>query len=61
MVDGTTVDAAEPVETFVRSYYDALESGDPLGAYFADDPSAVKFGISEALYGADAIRDGLRE
>jgi hypothetical protein len=48
----------------IESYYDALRTEEPLGPYFAaadpgdDDP--VKFGISERLVGADAIRTGLR-
>jgi len=49
----------------VRSYYDALRDGDPLGTYFAGeragDGELVKFGISERLIGSGAIRDGLRE
>jgi len=44
----------------VRSYYDALRSGDPLGPFFAPDDEAVKFGISERLVGHEAIAEGLR-
>lgn len=55
------MDAADTI----RSYYDALRTGEPLGPFFADeqagDDAVVKFGISERLVGADEIREGLRE
>ncbi len=47
--------------TFVRTYYDALRTGEPLAAFFADDPGVVKVGISERLVGGDAVAAGLRE
>jgi hypothetical protein len=55
------MDAADTI----RSYYDALRTGEPLGPFFApehpgDDP-VVKFGIGERLVGTDAVREGLRE
>jgi hypothetical protein len=55
------MDAADTI----RSYYDALRAGEPLGPFFAgerpgDDP-VVKFGVSERLVGTDTIREGLRE
>lgn len=48
-------------ETVVRSYYDALRTGDPLDQFFATEPEPVKFGISESLYGAEAVVEALRE
>ncbi|SDF65465.1 hypothetical protein [Halorientalis regularis] len=55
------MDAADTI----RSYYDALRAGEPLGPFFADEQSGdgpvVKFGISERLVGTDEIRQGLRE
>ena len=45
----------------VDAYYDALRAGEPLGPFFADEPSIVKFGISERLDGYDDIVAGLRE
>ena len=48
-------------EARIREYYDALEAGDPLGPFFADDGGVVKFGISERLVGGDAVRRGLEE
>ena len=45
----------------IREYYRALEAGDPLGPFFADDDAVVKFGISERLVGGDAVRRGLAE
>ncbi len=47
-------------ERTVRTYYDALRAGDPLGPFFAGDESVVKVGISERLVGGDAVADGLR-
>lgn len=48
-------------EDAVRSYYDALRNGEPLAPHFADADTTVKFGISEALWGGDAVAAGLRE
>jgi hypothetical protein len=48
-------------EARIEEYYDALEAGDPLGPFFADNDGVVKFGISERLVGGDAVRQGLRE
>ncbi|WP_049927645.1 nuclear transport factor 2 family protein [Halopiger goleimassiliensis] len=45
----------------VRDYYDALRAGDPLVPYFRDGETTVKFGISEALFGTEAVADALRE
>jgi hypothetical protein len=60
---GTPLSGMDP-ETTITEYYDALETGGPLGPYFAeertDDDSFVKFGISERLVGAAEIRAGLR-
>ncbi|MHB9286062.1 nuclear transport factor 2 family protein [Halobacteriales archaeon Cl-PHB] len=50
----------DPDDT-VRSYYDALCDGDPLGPYFAADEAVVKFGISEALRGHDAVGEALAD
>lgn len=53
------MNAAETIE----AYYAALQAGEPLSPFFADDAdrSVVKFGISEQLFGTNAIRTGLRE
>ncbi|AQL41489.1 hypothetical protein BV210_01610 [Halorientalis sp. IM1011] len=55
------MDAADTI----RSYYDALRDGEPLGPFFASerpaDDAIVKFGLSERLVGTDAVREGLRE
>ncbi|WP_276254332.1 nuclear transport factor 2 family protein [Halomontanus rarus] len=48
-------------EETVRDYYDALRNGEALGPFFVDDESAVKFGISESLFGGDEVGDALRE
>ena len=48
-------------EAVVRDYYDALRAGEPLEPYFRADGSTVKFGISEALFGYDAVADALQE
>lgn len=49
----------------VRSYYDALRDGAPLGPYFAParegDDEHLKYGVSETLVGTDEIRAGLAE
>lgn len=55
------MDAADTI----RSYYDALRAGEPLGPFFAgeqpgDDP-VVKFGVSERLVGTESIREALHE
>lgn len=50
-----------PAEAVVRSYYDALRHGVPLEPYFHEGESTVKFGISEALFGYDAVVAALRE
>lgn len=48
-------------ETTVRAYYEAVRNGAPLGPYFADHSTTVKFGISERLRGSEAITEGLAE
>lgn len=45
----------------VRDYYRALREGEPLGRYFLDAPTTVKFGIGERLAGHDEVVAGLRE
>jgi len=45
----------------VRDYYRALREGEPLGPYFLDAPTTVKFGIGERLTGYDEVVAGLRE
>ncbi|WP_306052419.1 nuclear transport factor 2 family protein [Natronococcus wangiae] len=52
---------SDTAEAAVRDYYDALRGGDPLERYFLEDESTAKFGISEALFGYDAVADALRE
>lgn len=51
------MDAAATVGT----YYDALRDGEPLAPFFAAEADPVKFGLGEALDGAEAVREGLRE
>lgn len=51
---------SDTAESVVEDYYDALRRGDPLERYFFEDASTVKFGISEALFGYDAVADALR-
>lgn len=46
-------------ESQIRSYYAALRAGEPLGEFFANEDSLVKFGISDQLVGGSAIREGL--
>ncbi|XVH31764.1 nuclear transport factor 2 family protein [Haloferacaceae archaeon DSL9] len=48
-------------EETVAAYYDALRAGDPLVPFFADRPTTVKFGLSEALRGYSEVADGLEE
>ncbi|QPV62569.1 hypothetical protein I7X12_17835 [Halosimplex litoreum] len=45
----------------VRTYYDALRSGEPLAPFFAPVDGAVKVGISERLVGGETVADGLRD
>lgn len=53
--------AATPVEGLVREYYDALRAGDPLYPYFRESPATVKYGLSETLWGYEAVAEALRE
>lgn len=48
-------------EAVVRDYYDALRAGDPLVTFFLEDESTVKFGISESLFGGQAVATALEE
>ncbi|OVE85760.1 nuclear transport factor 2 family protein [Natronolimnobius baerhuensis] len=54
---------SESPATVVREYYDALRAGEALEAYFLEVEGAttVKFGISEALSGYEAVAEALRE
>ena len=51
---------SDHAEAVVRDYYDALRNGDPLAPYFLEEESTVKFGISEALFGFESVREALR-
>lgn len=51
---------SDTAEAVVEDYYDALRRGEALERYFLEDASTVKFGISEALFGYDAVADALR-
>jgi len=51
----------ETAEEAVRSYYDALREGEPLPPYFADSEETFKFGITERLFGYEAVEEALRE
>ena len=48
-------------EEVIREYYESLRRGEPLTPYFLEDETTVKFGVSEALYGYEAVVDGLLE
>lgn len=48
-------------DAFIRRYYRALEAGERLPPFFAESPAPVKFGITEALHGFEAVASGLRE
>lgn len=48
-------------EETLRSYYDALRNGKPLPTYFAEDEGTFKFGITERLFGYDAVKRALTE
>ena len=45
----------------VREYYQSLRDGDALAPHFSDAETTVKFGISESLWGGDAVANGLRQ
>lgn len=53
--------ATETAEETVQSYYDALREGEPLPPYFADGEETFKFGITERLFGYDAVEEALCE
>lgn len=48
-------------EDAIRDYYETLRRGDPLFPYFLEAETTVKFGISESLFGGEAVAEGLRE
>lgn len=48
-------------ESTVRTYYEALERGEPLYPFFVERENVVKYGIGERLVGYDEIAEGLRE
>lgn len=48
-------------ESTVRTYYEALERGEPLYPFFTERDDVVKYGIEERLTGYDEISEGLRE
>ncbi|QSW99613.1 nuclear transport factor 2 family protein [Haloterrigena alkaliphila] len=52
---------SDRAESVVGDYYDALRNGDALAPYFLEAESTVKFGISESLFGFDAVSEALRE
>lgn len=52
---------ASAVRATVLDYYEALERGEPLYPYFAEGAAVTKFGIREALFGYEAVAEGLRE
>jgi hypothetical protein len=43
----------------VEAYYGALREGAPLEPYFVRADDTTKFGISEALFGYDAVAEAL--
>ncbi|KDE60488.1 hypothetical protein EL22_20935 [Halostagnicola sp. A56] len=49
------------VEDTVREYYETLRRGGQLESYFLEAPSTTKFGVSESLFGYDAVADALAE
>ncbi|ADD04647.1 uncharacterized protein Nmag_1063 [Natrialba magadii ATCC 43099] len=57
----TTPAPTDDPKTTVRAYYNALRNGDPLESFFLKDESTVKFGISERLFGYEAVANALQE
>ncbi|MFC4989048.1 MULTISPECIES: AtzH-like domain-containing protein [Saliphagus] len=51
----------ERAEDAVRAYYDRLRNDDPLADAFREGERTVKFGITESLFGSEAVRAALRE
>jgi len=51
----------EDAAATVRAYYDALSDGEPLGPFFLDEATTVKFGVGERLTGGDEVKRGLRD
>lgn len=45
----------------IDAYYEALRNGNSLTSYFADDESILKFGVTEAAFGADDVSEALQE
>ena len=60
MADTDAAPTAPTAEDRIREYYEALRSGEPLAPFFAETPSAVKYGITEKLSGFAEIEAGLR-
>ena len=56
----TGEDADSAADT-VEAYYEALEAGEPLGPFFAEDPDVAKFGLWEFLDGYDSVVTGLAD
>lgn len=51
----------ERAEDAVRAYYDRLRRNEPLADAFREGEGTVKFGITESLFGSEAIRAALEE
>jgi hypothetical protein len=54
-------DSAMTSEETTREYYEALERGEPLYPFFAESRSTTKFGLTERLFGYEAVAEALRE
>lgn len=48
-------------EEAIRAYYDRLRENEPLEDAFREGERTVKFGISEALFGSEAVRAALED
>ena len=57
----TDASATATAEDRIREYYETLRDGKPLYPFFAEDPTVVKYGITEKLTGYEEIEAGLRE
>ena len=60
-ISATTEGLYVNAKNTIQDYYETLRRGEPLHPYFAEEPTVVKFGITERLTGYDEIATGLRE
>ncbi|ARS91838.1 hypothetical protein [Natrarchaeobaculum aegyptiacum] len=55
-----SLNAPASADETVRAYYDALRAGEALEPFVLPGESTIKFGISEALFGASRVCEALR-